>query len=139
MQKEDVTMLTELKERVYRANMMLVKNNLIVLTWGNASEIDREKGIVAIKPSGVPYDKLQAKDIVLTDLDGNVIEGELRPSTDLLTHLTLYKEFDSIGGVVHTHSVFATSFAQAECPIPCYGTTHADYFYGNIPCTRNLT
>lgn len=132
-------MLEELKKRVYEANMLLPKYGLITFTWGNVSEIDRESGLFAIKPSGVDYDKLTPDDIVIMDLDGNKVEGKMNPSTDTPTHLELYKAFPSIGGVVHTHSTFAVSWAQAGLDIPCYGTTHADYFYGSIPCIRNLT
>lgn len=128
-----------LKQQVFDANIELVKNGLVILTWGNVSGIDREDGIVAIKPSGVDYAKLTPEDIVLVDLDGNIVEGKLRPSSDLPTHLALYKAWDSIGGVVHTHSANATSFAQACTPIPCFGTTHADHFHGSVPCTRILT
>lgn len=129
----------ELKERVYRANLDLVKHNLVVLTWGNASEIDREKGVIAIKPSGVDYSTMTVDDIVVVDLDGKVIEGKLKPSSDLKTHLEIYKAFEKIGGVVHTHSTFAVAFCQAGKDIKCYGTTHADYFYGSIPCARTIT
>lgn len=132
-------MMEELKQKVYDANIELVKNGLVILTWGNVSGIDRERGIVAIKPSGVDYAKLTPDDIVLVDLDGNIVEGKLRPSSDLPTHLALYKAWDSIGGVVHTHSANATSFAQAGIEIPCFGTTHADHFHGSVPCTRILT
>lgn len=132
-------MLEELKKRVYEANMLLPKYGLITFTWGNVSEIDRESGLFAIKPSGVDYDKLTPDDIVIMDLDGNKVEGKMNPSTDTPTHLELYKAFPGIGGVVHTHSTFAVSWAQAGLDIPCYGTTHADYFYGSIPCIRNLT
>ena len=128
-----------LKEKVLRANKDLVSAGLVILTWGNASEIDRENGVVAIKPSGVAYDKMQASDIVITDLDGVVIEGTLNPSSDLMSHLALYKAFPEIGGVVHTHSTYATAAAQAGNDIPCYGTTHADTFYGAIPVTRALS
>lgn len=129
----------KLKERVYKANMQLVEKGLVILTWGNASEIDRNLGVVAIKPSGVDYDKLTADDIVVVDMEGNPVEGNLRPSSDLKTHLELYKKFPDIGGVVHTHSTYATACAQTGKGIPCYGTTHADYFYGEIPCTRALS
>ena len=129
----------ELKNRVYRANLLLKQSNLITLTWGNASEIDRENGVIAIKPSGVDYDTMEPKDIVITDLDGNVIDGELRPSSDLPTHVELYKSFKNIGAVVHTHSRWATIFSQAGKDIPMLGTTHADTFYGDVPCTRPLT
>lgn len=128
----------ELKERVYRANMELAEKNLVILTWGNVSEIDRAAGVVAIKPSGVAYDKMTAADIVAVSLDGAALEGGLNPSSDLLTHLELYKGFKSIGGIAHTHSAYATAFAQAGKSIACYGTTHADYFYGSVPCTRAL-
>jgi L-ribulose-5-phosphate 4-epimerase len=128
-----------LKERVYGANMLLQKNGLITLTWGNVSEIDRALGLVAIKPSGVGYDTMCPDDIVVTDLDGSVIEGALRPSSDLPTHLALYKSFPDIGAVAHTHSRWATVFAQAKRSVPMLGTTHADTFYGDVPCTRGLT
>ena len=132
-------MLEELKERVYIQNLALVKHGLVVLTWGNVSAIDRESNLVVIKPSGVQYDKMSADDMVVVDLDGNVIEGKYRPSSDLPTHLHLYKEFSELGGVVHTHSTYATAFAQAGKPITAYGTTHADAFWGDVPCTRSLT
>ena len=132
-------MLEELKQKVYKANMMLKEKELIILTWGNASGIDREKGLVVIKPSGVPYERLKVGDMVVVDIDGNKIEGDLKPSSDTPTHLELYKNFKNIGGVVHTHSKWATMWAQAGRGIEAYGTTHADYFYGMIPCTRNLT
>ncbi|MBQ6733500.1 MAG: L-ribulose-5-phosphate 4-epimerase [Lachnospiraceae bacterium] len=132
-------MLEELKKRVYDANMLLPKFGLVTFTWGNASEIDRESGIFAIKPSGVDYEKLKPEDMVLVDLDGKVVEGSLRPSSDTDTHVELYKAFADIGGVVHTHSSYATSWAQTGRDIPCYGTTHADYFYGPVPCMRVLT
>ena len=132
-------MLEELKQKVYKANMMLKEKGLIILTWGNASGIDREKGLVVIKPSGVPYEILKVEDMVVVDLDGNKIEGDLKPSSDTPTHLELYKNFKNIGGIVHTHSKWATMWAQAGRGIEAYGTTHADYFYGMIPCTRNLT
>lgn len=132
-------MLEELKQRVYEANMLLPKYGLITFTWGNVSEIDRETGYFGIKPSGVDYDKLRPEDIVIMDLEGNKVEGNLKPSSDMWTHLELYKAFPQIGGVVHTHSPWATSWAQAGRSIPCYGTTHADYLYGEIPCARNLT
>lgn len=128
-----------LKERVLKANKYLVKAGLVILTWGNASEIDRDLGVVAIKPSGVSYDNMKEEDIVITDLEGRVIEGSLKPSSDLLSHLALYKAFPEIGGVVHTHSTYATASAQAGKDIPCYGTTHADTFYGAIPVTRPLS
>ena len=128
----------QLKERVYKANVELVKKGLVILTWGNASEIDRKQGVIAIKPSGVEYDKMNPEDIVIVDLKGNKIEGNLNPSSDLPSHMELYKAFENIGGVVHTHSTHATAFAQSGKEIPCYGTTHADYFYGDIICTREL-
>ena len=132
-------MLEELKKEVFEANLALVKNNLVVLTWGNVSGIDREKELVVIKPSGVSYDNMKLEDMVVVDLDGNIIEGELRPSSDTATHIELYKKYPSIGGIVHTHSTYATSWAQAKRDIPSYGTTHADTFYGPVPCTRKLT
>jgi len=132
-------MLEELKKLVYEANMMLPKYGLVTFTWGNVSAIDREKGLFVIKPSGVDYDKLKIKDMVVMDLNGNKVEGDLKPSSDTATHLELYKAFPEIGGIVHTHSPWATSWAQAGRGIPCYGTTHADYMYGEIPCVRNLT
>ncbi len=132
-------MLEAMKERVYRANLMLKSSGLITLTWGNVSEIDRETGLVVIKPSGVAYETMRAEDMVVTDLCGNVVEGDLRPSSDLPTHLELYKNFPQIGAVVHTHSRWATVFSQAGRSIPMLGTTHADTFYGDVPCTRKLT
>ena len=132
-------MLEELKQRVYEANMLLPAHGLVTFTWGNVSEIDRETGIFAIKPSGVDYDKLTADDMVLVDLNGNKVEGKYNPSSDTATHVELYKAFPEIGGVVHTHSSYATSWAQAGRDIPCYGTTHADYIYGEVPCLRCLT
>ena len=132
-------MLEELKNEVFEANLALVKNNLVVLTWGNVSGIDREKGLVVIKPSGVSYDNMRAEDMVVVDLEGNVVEGNLRPSSDTVTHIELYKKYLSLGGIVHTHSTFATSWAQAKRDIIPYGTTHADTFYGPVPCTRKLT
>ncbi len=132
-------MLEELKKQVYEANMLLPKYGLVTFTWGNVSGIDREKGLVVIKPSGVDYDKMTADDMVVVDLEGNVVEGDLNPSTDMPTHVELYKAFPKIGGAVHTHSSWATSWAQAGRSIPCYGTTHADYMYGEIPCVRCLT
>lgn len=129
----------ELQERVYEANMALVKHGLVILTWGNASAIDREHGVLGIKPSGVPYEHLRPEQIVLVDMEGKVIEGTLRPSSDTPTHLVLYQRFEAIGGVVHTHSRYATAWAQAMRPLPCFGTTHADAFYGAVPCTRPLT
>lgn len=132
-------MLEQLKELVYQANMELPKRKLITYTWGNVSGIDREMGLVVIKPSGVEYDEMTPDDMVVVDLDGNVVEGKLKPSSDTPTHVELYRAFPEIGGVVHTHSPWATSWAQARRSIPCYGTTHADYFYGEIPCARELT
>lgn len=132
-------MLEELKQKVFEANLKLVEYNLVVLTWGNVSAIDREKGLFVIKPSGVPYDKMSADDMVVMDLKGNKVEGELNPSSDTPTHLELYNKFESIGGVVHTHSPWAVSWAQAGRDIPAFGTTHADFTNGAIPCTRGLT
>jgi L-ribulose-5-phosphate 4-epimerase len=132
-------MFRELKESVYRANLELQKHNLVIYSFGNVSGIDRKKGVVAIKPSGVPYDKLTPKKIVLLDLLGNVIEGKLRPSSDTPTHLELYRTFSDIGGVCHTHSIYATMWAQAQREIPPLGTTSADYFYGTVPVTEPLT
>ncbi len=131
-------MLTNLKKEVYLANMLLKESGLVILTWGNASGIDREKGLVVIKPSGVDYTELSPDNMVVVDLDGNVVEGTLKPSSDKPTHIELYKSFHDIGGVVHTHSRYATIWSQAGRDIPAYGTTHADTFYGNIPCTRNM-
>jgi L-ribulose-5-phosphate 4-epimerase len=132
-------MLEDLKEQVWKANLELPKHKLVTFTWGNVSGIDRDKGIFAIKPSGVPYEELKPEHIVLIDLDGNKVEGSLNPSSDTPTHLELYKAFSECGGIVHTHSTWATIFAQAGKPIPPFGTTHADYFYGEIPCTRLMT
>lgn len=132
-------MLEELKKKVYEANLALKENNLITLTWGNVSQIDRETGLVVIKPSGVSYDVMTPEDMVIVDLEGNRVEGKWNPSSDLKTHLALYRTFPEIGGVTHTHSRWATIFAQAEMPVPIAGTTHADAFYGNVPCTRKLT
>lgn len=132
-------MLEELKEKVCTANKQLVTHGLVLFTWGNVSGIDRATGTIAIKPSGVPYETLQPSDIVLLDLNGKIIEGTKRPSSDTPTHLELYRAFPAIGGIVHTHSTHATSFAQAEQPIDCFGTTHADYFHGAIPLIRGLT
>jgi len=132
-------MLENIKQRVYAANMLLPKYKLVTLTWGNVSEIDREKDLIAIKPSGVEYEKFTLYDIAIVDLDGNVVEGDLKPSTDTPTHIELYKRFPSIGGIVHTHSRWATIFAQMRKPIPPLGTTHADYFHGEVPCVRPLT
>lgn len=132
-------MFEELKEKVYRANLDLVKNRLVLFTWGNVSAIDRESGYVVIKPSGVKYEDMAAEDMVVVDLDGKIVEGRLNPSSDTPTHLELYKAHKEIGGIVHTHSTYATAFAQAGKDIRAYGTTHADYFYGDILCTRSLT
>ena len=132
-------MLEQLKKEVYEANMLLPKYDLVTFTWGNVSGIDRESGLFVIKPSGVEYDKLTPEDMVVVDLNGNKVEGRYNPSSDTPTHVVLYNRFPKIGGVVHTHSAWATSWAQAGRDIPCYGTTHADYIYGEIPCVRNLT
>ena len=132
-------MLENLKQRVFEQNIALVKHGLVVLTWGNVSAKDPETGLVVIKPSGVPYDTMKAEDMVVVDLDGNVVDGTYRPSSDLPTHLYLYKQYPTLGGVVHTHSAYATAFAQSGRDITAYGTTHADAFYSNVPCTRALT
>ena len=132
-------MLEDLKKKVLEANLLLPKHGLVTFTWGNVSAIDREKGLVVIKPSGVSYETMTADDMVVVDLEGKVVEGHLRPSSDTPTHIELYKAFPEVGGIVHTHSRWATSFAQAGIPIEPMGTTHADYFYGPIPCTRALT
>ena len=132
-------MLEELKEKVFHANLELVKHGLVIFTWGNVSAIDRATGLVVIKPSGVSYEKMKAKDMVVVDLDGNVVEGTLKPSSDTPTHVILYKAFPEIGGVVHTHSTYATAWAQAGCDIPNIGTTHADYFHRAVPCTGDMT
>ncbi|OAT25773.1 L-ribulose-5-phosphate 4-epimerase [Buttiauxella ferragutiae ATCC 51602] len=132
-------MFNDLKERVLRANLQLPKYGLVTFTWGNVSEIDRDRGVIAIKPSGVEYDVMNVNDIVIVDLYGNRIEGDLNPSSDTATHLELYKAFKGIGGIVHTHSRNATVWAQAGLDIPALGTTHADYFYGDVPCTRQLS
>ena len=131
-------MLDALREEVLEANLELVRRGLVLYTFGNASGIDRAQGLVAIKPSGVPYEEMKLSDIVLVDMDGEIVEGKLRPSSDLATHLILYQAFPAIGGVAHTHSRNATVWAQAARPIPCFGTTHADYFYGPIPVTEHL-
>lgn len=131
-------MLEELKEKVCKANLDLVKHGLVIFTWGNVSAIDRSSGLVVIKPSGVSYDAMKPSDMVVVDLDGRVVEGELNPSSDTPTHLVLYKAFPEIGGVVHTHSTYATAWAQAGLDIPNIGTTHSDYFHDDIPCTRNM-
>ncbi|NLM13987.1 MAG: L-ribulose-5-phosphate 4-epimerase [Epulopiscium sp.] len=132
-------MLEELKKSVLEANLALVKHQLVIFTWGNVSGIDREKGLIVIKPSGVEYDELTEDKLVVLDLEGNIVEGNLKPSSDTATHLVLYKNFPEIGGVVHTHSSWATAWAQAGRGIPAMGTTHGDYFYGEIPCTRKMT
>jgi L-ribulose-5-phosphate 4-epimerase len=129
----------ELKREVYEANMELQRRNLVVYTWGNVSQIDRAKGVIAIKPSGVAYEVMTPDDIVIVDLDNNIVEGKMRPSSDTKTHTHLYRHFDSIGGVTHTHSTYATAWAQTQQSIPCYGTTHADYAYGEIPCTAVMS
>ena len=129
-------MLEELKKQVCAANLLLPKYGLVTFTWGNVSGIDREKGLIVIKPSGVDYDGMTPEDMVVVDLDGKTVEGKWKPSSDTAPHLALYRAFSNIGGVVHTHSRWATSFAQAGIPIPAMGTTQADYFYGDIPCTR---
>lgn len=131
-------MLEQLKEQVLEANLELNRRNLVIYTWGNVSGIDREKGLVVIKPSGVAYEELQPNSMVVLSVDGEIVEGKLKPSSDTPTHLGLYRNFPEIGGVVHTHSPHATAWAQANRDIPCLGTTHADYFYGTIPCTRLL-
>jgi L-ribulose-5-phosphate 4-epimerase len=132
-------MLAELKERVCKANLDLVKHGLVLFTWGNVSAIDRSKGLVVIKPSGVSYEGMKAEDMVVVDIEGRVVEGKLRPSSDTPTHVALYKAFTGIGGIVHTHSQFATAWAQTGKDLPCIGTTHADYFYHAVPCTRDMT
>lgn len=132
-------MLEELKQQVYEANMELPKKGLVTYTWGNVSGIERERGLFVIKPSGVDYEKLTPDMLVVMDLNGEKVEGNLNPSSDTPTHLELYKKFKDIGGIVHTHSPWATSWAQSGRSIPCYGTTHADYFYGDIPCARGLS
>lgn len=132
-------MLESLKNSVLKANLELQERGLVIYTWGNASGIDRNKGLIAIKASGVRYEDMTHEHMVVLDLDGNVVGGKYRPSSDTPTHIELYKAFPQIGGIAHTHSTWATVWAQAQMGIPCYGTTHADYFYGKIPCTRNLT
>lgn len=132
-------MLEELKKEVYEANILLPKYGLVTFTWGNVSAIDRKNGYFIIKPSGVSYDGMTKEDMVVMDLEGNKIEGKWNPSSDTKTHIEIYKKFKDVGGIVHTHSPYATSWAQAGRSIPCYGTTHADYFYGEIPCLRCLT
>lgn len=132
-------MLKDLKRKVYDANLQIVEYGLVTLTWGNVSGVDRNEGLVVIKPSGVDYDKMSPDDMVVVDLNGDVVEGDLRPSSDTPTHVELYKNFKDIGGITHTHSEYATTFAQALVEIPCYGTTHADHFNGIVPVTRFLT
>ncbi|WP_122638793.1 L-ribulose-5-phosphate 4-epimerase [Romboutsia sp. Marseille-P6047] len=132
-------MLENLKKEVFEANLELVKHNLVIFTWGNVSGIDREKNLIVIKPSGVSYDRMTVDDMVVVDFDGHVVEGNLKPSSDTDTHIELYKKYEEIGGVVHTHSTFATGWAQAKLGILPLGTTHSDYFYGEIPCTRELS
>ena len=132
-------MLEELKKKVCQANLDLVKHGLVIFTWGNVSAIDRESGLVVIKPSGVSYDNMKAEDMVVVNLDGKVVEGDLNPSSDTPTHLVLYKAFPEIGGVVHTHSTYATAWAQAGIDLPNIGTTHADYFHDAVPCTADMT
>ena len=132
-------MLKELKKKVFEVNIALRERGLAIMTWGNASAIDRGQGLVIIKPGGVPYDQMQPEDMVVTDMDGKVVDGRWQPSSDTLTHIVLYRNFHGIGGIVHTHAEWATSWAQAGRGIPVYGTTHADYFYGEVPCTRPMT
>jgi L-ribulose-5-phosphate 4-epimerase len=132
-------MLEQLKQKVLKANLELPKRNLVTYTWGNVSEIDRESGLIVIKPSGVNYEDMTSNDMVVVDIDGNIIEGNLKPSSDTPTHIELYKKYPQLGGIVHTHSLWTTIWAQAGMSIPAMGTTHADYFYGEIPCTRKLT
>ena len=136
---QSAMLLKNLREQVLDANLELVRRGLVVYTFGNASAISRADGLVAIKPSGVPYEELTAQHMVVTTLDGKIVEGDLRPSSDLATHLQLYRHFSDIGAIAHTHSEFATAWAQARRPIPCFGTTHADYFYGPVPVTADLT
>lgn len=131
-------MLENLKKEVFEANLELVKHNLVIFTWGNVSGIDRDKNLVVIKPSGISYDYMKYEDMVVVDFNGNLIEGNLKPSSDTATHLEIYKKYNELNGIVHTHSTWATGWAQAKMPIKPLGTTHADYFYGQIPCTREL-
>ncbi|HHX31901.1 MAG TPA: L-ribulose-5-phosphate 4-epimerase [Bacteroidales bacterium] len=131
--------LNTLKQQVYKANIDLVKHGLVIFTWGNVSAIDRDKNVIVIKPSGVSYDNMKSDDMVIVDMEGKVVEGKYKPSSDTATHLELYKAFPEIGGVVHTHSTYATAWAQSGCDIPNIGTTHADYFSDDIPCTRDMT
>lgn len=137
--KQEIEMLEQLKQEVYKANMDLVKHGLVIFTWGNVSGIDRETGLVVIKPSGVDYDVMKPEDMVVVDLQGNVVEGKLKPSSDTPTHLAIYRAWPEVGGVVHTHSTYATAWAQAGLDIPNIGTTHADYFHEAIPCTADMT
>jgi L-ribulose-5-phosphate 4-epimerase len=132
-------MLQRLREHVLEANLELVRRNLVLFTFGNVSGVSRDEGLVVIKPSGVPYEQIKPEDLVVTDLEGNIVEGKLKPSSDLPTHLVLYKQFAEIGGVAHTHSEYATAWAQARRPIPCFGTTHADYFHGPVPVTAEMS
>lgn len=132
-------MLEQLKEQVFQANLLLPKHDLVTFTWGNVSGIDREMGLMVIKPSGIEYDRMAAEDMVVIDMNGNRVEGRYKPSSDAPTHLALYKAFPALGGIVHTHSRWATSFSQAGKGIPAFGTTQGDYFYGEIPCTRKMT
>lgn len=132
-------MLEQLKKKVFEANMALPRHGLVIFTWGNVSGIDREKGLIVIKPSGVDYDEMKQEYMVVVDWNGNVVEGRYKPSSDTATHLEMYKAFPGVGGIVHTHSTWATIFSQAGSDIPALGTTHADYFYGPIPCTRPMT
>jgi L-ribulose-5-phosphate 4-epimerase len=132
-------MVEVLKLKVFKANLDIVEHGLVIFTWGNVSGIDRKKGLVVIKPSGVSYEALRPEDLVVVDLEGRVVEGEMKPSSDTPTHLVLYNYFKNIGGIVHTHSEWATSWAQSRRSIPAYGTTHGDYFYGEVPCTRPMT
>ena len=131
-------MLNDLKTRVFEANLALVKHGLVIFTWGNVSGIDRGKGVIVIKPSGVEYDKMTVSDMVVVDLEGNVVDSRYKPSSDTPAHIELYKAFGDIGGVAHTHSTYAAAWAQSGRELSCFGTTHADYFYGGVPCTRDL-
>ena len=132
-------MLEELRKAVWEANMELPRRNLVTYTWGNVSGIDREKGLIVIKPSGVEYEDLTPEKLVIVDLENHIVEGDLNPSSDTKTHVELYRAFPALGGIVHTHGPHAVAWAQAGRDIPCYGTTHADYFYGPVPCARSLT
>ncbi|AWB66291.1 L-ribulose-5-phosphate 4-epimerase [Saccharobesus litoralis] len=129
----------ELKRQAFEANMELNARGLVIYTWGNVSQLDRDAGVMAIKPSGVPYEELKPEHMVIVDMDNKIVEGSMRPSSDTKTHTHLYRHFDDIGGVTHTHSTYATAWAQAQTPIPCYGTTHADFVYGEVPCTAAMT